>query len=63
MTDLTQPPRFTITGRHVLVAFVLFFVIKLVMGLRVSQEEEVGGLDIGEHGSHAYPDFQSIAEK
>jgi nitrogen fixation protein FixH len=25
MTDLTQPPRFTITGRHVLVAFVLFF--------------------------------------
>ena len=44
-------------------AFVLFFVIKLVMGLRVSQEEEVGGLDIGEHGSHAYPDFQSIAEK
>lgn len=25
MTDLTQPPRFTIKGRHVLVAFVLFF--------------------------------------
>lgn len=44
-------------------AFVLFYVVKLVMGLRVSAEEEVGGLDIGEHGSHAYPDFQSIAEK
>ncbi len=25
MTELTQPPRFTIKGRHVLVAFVLFF--------------------------------------
>lgn len=25
MTDLPQPPRFTIKGRHVLVAFVLFF--------------------------------------
>lgn len=25
MTDLTHPPRFTIKGRHVLVAFVLFF--------------------------------------
>lgn len=25
MTDLTQPPRFTIKGRHVLIAFVLFF--------------------------------------
>jgi Amt family ammonium transporter len=44
-------------------AFVLFYAIKLVMGLRVSQEEEVGGLDIGEHGSHAYPDFQAMAEK
>ncbi len=38
-------------------AFILFFVLKMVMGLRVSEEEEVGGLDVGEHGSHAYPDF------
>lgn len=38
-------------------AFVLFYIIKLVMGLRVSAEEEVGGLDIGEHGAEAYPDF------
>jgi Amt family ammonium transporter len=40
-------------------AFVLFYIIKLVMGLRVSAEEEIGGLDIGEHGSEAYPDFVS----
>lgn len=40
-------------------AFVLFIIIKMVMGLRVSAEEEVGGLDVGEHGNEAYPDFQS----
>jgi Amt family ammonium transporter len=38
-------------------AFVAFYVIKLVMGLRVSAEEEIEGLDIGEHGNEAYPDF------
>jgi len=27
------------------------------MGLRVSAEEEMEGLDIGEHGMTAYPDF------
>ncbi len=38
-------------------AFVLFKLIHAVIGLRVSVEEEVQGLDIGEHGSSAYPDF------
>jgi ammonium transporter, Amt family len=38
-------------------AFVLFYIIKLVMGLRVSAEEETEGLDLGEHGAEAYPDF------
>ncbi|MHB1342678.1 MAG: ammonium transporter [Coriobacteriia bacterium] len=31
--------------------------IKAIMGLRVSEEEEIEGLDIGEHGNRAYPDF------
>jgi Amt family ammonium transporter len=35
-------------------AFVIFGVIKLVMGLRVSEEEEIEGLDLSEHGMHAY---------
>jgi len=43
-------------------SFVIFKVIDLTIGLRVSLEEEVGGLDIGEHGQEAYPDFQ-IASK
>ncbi len=38
-------------------AAVSFFIIKLIMGVRVSEEEEVGGLDLGEHGAAAYPDF------
>jgi Amt family ammonium transporter len=44
-------------------ALVLFIGIKAVMGLRVSEEEEVEGLDIGEHGNEAYPNFQPLAER
>ncbi|HEY1170009.1 MAG TPA: ammonium transporter [Verrucomicrobiae bacterium] len=44
-------------------AFVVFFALKMTIGLRVSAEEETEGLDAGEHGAHAYPDFQSAAEK
>jgi len=32
----------------------LFAAIKATMGLRVSEEEELEGLDLGEHGMHAY---------
>ena len=46
----------------VVCALILFFAIKLIMGLRVSEEEEMAGLDIGEHGMEAYPDFQQLAE-
>jgi len=35
-------------------AFILFKVIDLVFGLRASEEEEMTGLDITEHGGHAY---------
>jgi ammonium transporter, Amt family len=38
--------------------FVLFFAIKKTLGLRVSETEELQGLDIGEHGSEAYAGFQ-----
>jgi len=38
-------------------AFILFTVIKKTMGLRVTEEEEIKGLDIGEHASEAYADF------
>ncbi len=35
--------------------FGLFFLIKMTMGMRASQEEELQGLDIGEHGIETYP--------
>jgi len=39
-------------------AFTAFRFIKAVAGLRVSEQEEVVGLDIGEHALLAYPDFE-----
>jgi Amt family ammonium transporter len=33
-------------------------ILKATVGLRVSAEEELEGLDLGEHGISAYPDFQ-----
>ena len=39
-------------------AFALFFIIKSVMGLRVSKEEELKGLDLSEHDQEAYKGFQ-----
>lgn len=38
-------------------SFIMFKVIAKTMGLRASAQEELGGLDIGEHGSQAYPEF------
>jgi len=38
-------------------AFLVFRMIKATVGLRVSEREEIDGLDMSEHGSRAYPDF------
>ena len=38
--------------------FLLFTILKATIGLRVSEDEELEGLDIIEHGGHAYNDFQ-----
>lgn len=37
-----------------------WLLIKAVIGIRVSPQEEIEGLDIGEHGNHAYPDYVTI---
>ena len=37
---------------------ILFLIIKKTIGLRVSEEEELRGLDIGEHGMEGYSGFQ-----
>ena len=40
-------------------SLLVWFAIKLAMGLRISQEEELIGLDSSEIGVHAYPEFVS----
>lgn len=39
-------------------ALVLFFALKLSVGIRVSRTDELRGLDISEHGMEAYTGFQ-----
>ncbi|NLY42611.1 MAG: ammonium transporter [Clostridiaceae bacterium] len=39
----------------------VWLIIKNTIGMRVSLEEEILGLDIGEHGNSAYPDFAIVA--
>jgi Amt family ammonium transporter len=41
----------------VVVSSIFWLIIKSVLGLRVSAEEEMKGLDIGEHGMEAYSGF------
>jgi Amt family ammonium transporter len=39
------------------VAFIVWLILKVTMGIRVSEEEEYEGVDIGECGLEAYPEF------
>ena len=47
----------------VVLSAIFWYAIKALMGLRVSRAEEIGGLDVGEHGMEAYPDFQGFLTK
>ena len=38
-------------------SMLVWYLIKKTMGLRVTVKEEIEGLDIGEHGNRAYPEF------
>nr|CCF99989.1 ammonium transporter [uncultured Flavobacteriia bacterium] len=52
-----------IVGAFCVVSTLIFvFIVKVVVGLRVSKEEEVGGLDDAEHGMSAYADFNVSKE-
>ena len=42
--------------------YVIWWILKKTVGIRVSREEEIAGLDIGEHGNYAYPDFMPAVE-
>ena len=50
----------TIFGWVFVTSAIAFFVIKMVMGLRVSEEEEYEGADLSECGMEAYPEFAAV---
>ena len=55
---LTQLTGIVAIGAFVLiVSAAVWFILKFTVGIRVSEEEEMEGLDIGECGLEAYPDF------
>ena len=39
-------------------SFLIIFTLKKTIGIRVSEKEELEGLDVHEHGMDAYPDFR-----
>ncbi|HAU68736.1 MAG TPA: ammonium transporter, partial [Gammaproteobacteria bacterium] len=47
----------TIFGWVFVASFVTWFIIKKIMGIRVSEEEEADGVDMSECGMEAYPEF------
>ena len=54
----TQIVSIVIVGAFTFVASaVVWFIIKAVVGIRVSEEDEIAGLDTSELGMDAYPDF------
>lgn len=42
------------------VTFLIYFVLKHTLGIRVSLEDELTGVDVAEHGLIAYPEFMGI---
>ena len=42
----------------VVLSFIVFGILKATIGLRVTEEEEIAGLDGAEHGMSAYADFR-----
>jgi len=44
-------------------ALILFGILKATLGIRVDAEEELRGLDIGEHGMEAYSGFQIFSNQ
>ena len=49
-------------GFTVVVSTIVWLALKATLGIRVSPEEEISGLDIGEHGMEAYSGFVKEAD-
>ncbi|XLS28118.1 ammonium transporter [Flavobacteriaceae bacterium M23B6Z8] len=56
---LTQLKGVLIIGAFcVITSFIFILILKKTIGIRVSREEEIEGLDLHEHGMDSYPDFR-----
>ncbi|QWU18068.1 ammonium transporter, Amt family [Paenibacillus sophorae] len=43
-----------------ILSFIFLYIMKLVSGIRVTEEEELMGLDISEHGTYGYPEQMKL---
>lgn len=46
-----------IVGATFVLSLVVWFLLKAILGIRVSEEDEIAGLDMSELGMEAYPEF------
>jgi ammonium transporter len=61
---ITQLIGFVAVAAYTLIlAFILFFALKKTIGLRVTEKEEIDGLDMHEHGCSAYANFHFHNDK
>ena len=42
----------------IITSFIIIYILKITIGIRASEKEELEGLDSHEHGINAYPDFR-----
>ena len=60
-TIMTQLKGIVVIGAFTfIVSLIVWYIIKLVIGIRVSEEEEIEGLDTYEIGLEAYPEFRRL---
>lgn len=52
----------TIFGWVFVASFIVWFILKKTIGIRVSEQEEYEGVDVSECGMEAYPEFTSNAK-
>jgi Amt family ammonium transporter len=48
----------SVIGFTFVISLIFWAIVKAALGLRVSGQEEIEGLDVGEHGMEAYAGFQ-----
>lgn len=46
-----------VLGWALATGFAIFLILKVAMGVRATRDEELAGLDMSEHGVHAYPEL------